>query len=224
MKRLFLMRKPFRLALISCLLLAAILLAVLIVCNHLVTAASRGKLFDSAHDIPPAPVALVLGCNPRLSDGRDNLFFTFRMDAAAELFRQGKVKVLLVSGDNRFNNYDEPTEMKKALIARGVPEKNIVCDYAGRRTLDSVLRARDIFGQNRLAIVSQPFHNIRAIYIAERNGISAVGFNARDIETRAALKTYVRETFARTKAVLDVEILGLRPEILGNPVPIPEKP
>lgn len=215
-------KKRFRVAIISLLSLAVALLLVMLYCNNRVTAAATDKLFNRAGDVPSRPVALVLGCSPKLSDGRENYFFTFRMDAAAELYFQKRAKILLVSGDNRFHNYDEPTEMKKALVSRGVPEKNIVCDYAGRRTLDSVIRAREIFGQNSFIIVSQPFHNTRALYIAGKNGIDAVGYNARDIETRAALRTYLRETLARTKAVLDVEIFNVGPQLLGEPVSLPD--
>lgn len=221
MKFSFRLKKRLRAASICLLAFSAILLLAMVYCNSRVTAAATGRLFDQAGDVPSRPVALVLGCSPRLSNGRENYFFTFRMDAAAELYFQKRAKILLVSGDNRFHNYDEPTEMKKALVSRGIPEKNIVCDYAGRRTLDSVIRARNIFGQNRFIIVSQPFHNTRALYIAEKSGIDAVAYNARDIETRAALRTYLRETFARTKAVLDVEVFGLGPQLLGDPVSLP---
>ena len=139
-------------------------------------------LYDRVEDLPEADVALVLGCAKTLSNGRSNLYFQYRIDAAAEAFTKGKCRYLIVSGDNSIQSYNEPDLMKEALILRGVPEDRIVCDYAGLRTLDSVVRANKIFGQRALLVISQQFHNERAIYIARQSGIEMIGLNAEDTE------------------------------------------
>lgn len=191
---------------------------IVIVCNVLVTRAGARSCHSDLDDLPEMEVGLVLGCAPKLGGGRTNLFFTKRIDAAAELFRAGKVQALIVSGDNHREGYDEPTAMKEALVAAGVPEARVYCDYAGFRTLDSVVRAGEIFGQKRFIVISQRFHNERAIYLARKKGLEAVGYNAPDVPVRSAAKTYLREKMARVKAVLDVTILGTEPKFLGEPV------
>ena len=191
--------------------------AVLLGCQYLVTSASAGKLYNDPAQIPDQRVALLPGCVKILPDGQHNLFFSRRIDAAASLYKAGKVKAILVSGDNHRNGYDEPTDMKEALVAAGVPEGKVTCDYAGFRTLDSVVRAQKVFGLDHVLIVSQRFQNERALYLAQGCGLDAIAFNARDVELQWALKTYLRETFARVKAVLDIHILHTPPRFLGPP-------
>jgi SanA protein len=169
--------------------------------------------------VPAMPVALVLGCSPRVH-GSPNLFYTHRMDAAAALYQAGKVKAFIVSGDNATHQYDEPTAMKADLVARGIPAEIIYCDYAGFRTLDSVLRAQSIFGQKRFLIVSQHFHNERAIFLARQHGLAPEAFDAQDVPRRFALTTYLREYLARVQAVLDVTLLQTQPKFAGPPVVI----
>jgi len=181
---------------------------------------SRWRLYDDAQIIPYNKTALVLGCSPRLRNGRPNLFFQYRIDAAIQLYEAGKVAALIVSGDNSTHQYDEPTAMKEALIERGIPEEAIYCDYAGFRTLDSVVRVREIFGQHKVTIVSQPFHNQRAIFLASKRGIEAVGFNAKALSSRAGTRTEIREWFARTKALLDIYLLNRQPKFFGPPIEI----
>lgn len=183
-----------------------------------VRAAAQRRCFASASACPERPTALVLGCAPKLRDGRDNLFFQPRITAAAALYHQNRVEVLIVSGDNHHPEYDEPTAMKAALIDAGVPEDRIYCDYAGFRTLDSVQRAREVFGQKQITIVSQPFHNERALYLAQHFGMDAVAFNATDVPRRTAPRTWLRERLARVQAVLDTQLLGTRSKFLGDPV------
>jgi len=193
--------------------------AALIWGSHLwVKRSAAGRCHSRAADVPAMPAALVLGCSPRVANGTINLFFTTRIQAAAELFHVGKVQSLIVSGDNSTHDYDEPTEMKRALTAAGVPENRIYCDYAGFRTLDSVIRADAIFGQKRLVIVSQRFHNERAIFLAQKHGIDAVALNANDVSHKAAPITYLREYLARVQAVLDVTLLQTKPKFYGPPV------
>ncbi len=172
-------------------------------------------MYDSADAVPPTKVALVFGCSHKIQ-GRPNLYFTYRMDAAQALWEQGKVEGFIVSGDNRTKYYNEPKEMKAALIQRGIPAKNILCDYAGLRTLDSIIRAKDIFQCEQLILVSQQFHNERACYIAQHHDIEAAAFNAKDVNSKQGLQTNLREYLARVKMMLDLYILGTRPTHLGE--------
>ncbi len=182
---------------------------------------AESRLYDSTTDIPERHVGLVLGCARILGNGRPNLYFSFRIDAAAELYHSGKCSYLVVSGDNSHENYDEPSDMAEALMEKGVPESMIYKDYAGFRTLDSVVRCKEIFGQTSITIVSQPFHNSRAIYIAKQNGIDAIGFNARKVDRYRAVKTKIREELAKVKTVLDAKVLGTEPKFLGPAIEIP---
>jgi SanA protein len=189
--------------------------------NEIVSRVSAPYLYSSVNDVPINDVALVLGTSKNASSGGPNLFFTTRMDAAAELYQAGKVKYLLVSGDNGEEDYNEPSDMRDALVARGVPKANIYLDYAGFRTLDSVLRAREVFGQNRFTVVSQAFHNERAVLIARHYGIEAVGFNAADVGGAAGARVNAREVLARVQVMLDLYVLNTQPKFYGPKVPIP---
>ena len=189
--------------------------------NYAAMHASRGKLFDDVGEIPESRVGLVFGTTDRFQD-RENLYFRYRIDAAEKLWRAGKIEIILVSGDNREKNYNEPEKMRRALVLRGIPEDRITCDYAGLRTLDSVVRAKEIFGLNEAIFISQRFHNERAIYLAQANGMKVTGFNARDVATRGGLKTRIREVGARVKMWLDVRVLGTRPKHLGEKEWLPE--
>lgn len=165
---------------------------------------------------------MVLGTSSHLINGNKNRYFEYRMDAAAELYHLKKVKYVLVSGDNRQKNYNEPIAMQKALKKRGVPEENIVLDYAGFRTFDSMIRAKEVFGQAEFVVVSQKFHNERAVYIARHSGIDVWGYNASDVEVSAGLKTKLREVLARAKMMLDLYVLNTEPHFLGEKIIIGE--
>ena len=187
--------------------------------NYLIEKNAENKTFSSSSKIKKNKVGLVLGTAKTLKNGYINLYFTYRINATVELYKKGKIDYVLVSGDNGNKNYDEPTDFKNELIKKGIPEDRIFLDYAGFRTLDSVVRAKEIFGQLAITIISQKFHNERAIYLAEKNGISAIGFNARDLSGKYGLKTRIREYFARTKACLDI-IFGVKPKFLGKKIEI----
>ena len=187
-----------------------------------VRAIAAGRHFESVDDVPARRVALVLGCSPRVKGGRENVYFRGRVDAAAELWHSGKVRYLLVSGDNRTVYYNEPAVMKEALLSRGVAEERIVLDYAGRRTLDSVVRAKEVFRLEELIIVSQSFHNERALFLAEMHGLDAVGFDAPAFRGPGSLRNQLRESMARVKACLDVYVLDTQPHFLGEPIEIGE--
>ncbi|HRK05865.1 MAG TPA: ElyC/SanA/YdcF family protein [Chlorobiota bacterium] len=178
--------------------------------DYVVKQAAHARVFSSVHEVPKRQTALVLGTS-RTVGGRPNLYFTFRMDAAEQLFRSGKVSEIIVSGDNSVKEYDEPTDMRDELVRRGIPDSIIVRDYAGFRTFDSMVRCSTLFGRSSVIVVSQQFHNERAIFIANNIGIDAIGFNARDVSTSTGLKTRIREYFARLAAVLDVYVLPTEP-------------
>lgn len=210
--------------------LLVILLAVLVLflgvvtyANFTATWASRGRLFTEVAALPATKVGLVFGTTDRVN-GRENLYFRYRIDAAVRVWKAGKLETLIVSGDFDSSRpyYNEPQKMKQALIERGIPGERIVCDPKGLRTLDSVVRAKEIFGTNSMLMISQRFQNERAIYLAKANGIEAYGFNARDVETQAGLKTRVREIGARVKMWLDVNFLNTRPSHLGEKIVLPK--
>lgn len=182
---------------------------------------SRGRLFDEASAVPQTKVGLVFGTTDRVN-GFENLYFRYRIDAAVRLWKEGKLKTIIVSGDNSTRYYNEPGKMKQALVERGIPANRIVCDFAGLRTFDSVVRAKEIFGVNSILFISQRFQNERAIYIAKANGIQAHGFNAQDVESHVGLKTKIREVGARVKMWLDVNFLDTRPIHLGGKIKLPD--
>ncbi len=177
-------------------------------------------LFSNVAEIPETKTALLLGTSKTLGNGQPNAYFYNRILAAAELYRSGKIQYLIVSGDNSRKDYNEPEDMQKALMERGVPEDRIFLDFAGFRTLDSVVRAKEIFGQHKIIIVSQQFHNERAVFLAQQNGMEAYGFNAEDVNQYAGFKTNVREYLAKTKAYLDL-ITGVEPKFGGKKIQIP---
>lgn len=181
---------------------------------------SAGRIADSIDEVRPTHVGLVLGTTDRI-DGRENPYFRHRIDAAARLWHAGRVATLLVSGDNRSRYYNEPVRMREALVARGVPADRIVCDFAGLRTFDSVVRAKEVFGIDEVLFISQRFHVERAIYIARSRGIDARGFAADDVEPQLAVKTRVREIGARIRMWLDVHVLDTRPRHLGKRIHLP---
>jgi SanA protein len=182
---------------------------------------ARGRTFDNVDAVPQSEVGLVFGTSDR-ANGRENLYFKYRVEAAAMLWNAGKIRTLIVSGDNRAHDYNEPEKMKRALVRLGVPVQRIVCDYAGLRTLDSVVRAKKVFGLGSILFISQRFQNQRAIYIAEAHGLNATGYNARDVGPRNGFKTRVREIGARVIMWLDVNILDTEPKHLGERIELPE--
>lgn len=212
--------------------LAKLLLLALVICavgviaaNRTIRRAAAGKTYSDVHAIPHRSVGLLLGCQKYLAGNRPNLFFQNRVAAAADLYREGKVDYLLVSGDNHIRGYDEPTDMKTALVEQGIPAEKIYLDYAGFRTLDSVVRAKEVFGLTQVTIISQKFHTQRAIFIANHRGLDAIAFNAPDVDAYDSFGTRVREHFARVKAVLDIYVLRKQPHFLGERVAIgPETP
>lgn len=189
--------------------------------NRWVQRQATGQVFDQLSELPQRDIALVLGAGRYTTDHYLNPYFTYRMEAAAELYHAGKVKHLLLSGDNSRHGYNEPEDMKKALIARGVPADAITLDFAGFRTLDSVVRCKAVFQQRRVIIVSQAFHNARALAIANQKGLDAIAYNARTPSFHKHSNAPVRELLARSKAVLDLFVLRTQPKFYGPKIELP---
>jgi SanA protein len=184
------------------------------------SALSRGLLFDDLEAIPSNRVGLLLGCMPRLPDGRTNRYFTARVEAAARLLHAGKVRFLLVSGDANRDGQDEPAAMRAGLLGLGVKDAAIVLDPHSLRTFDSVARAKLVYGLGQFTLISQRFHNQRAVYIARALGLSVVAYNADDPPRMPHDTMRYREPFARMLAVLDVRVLGTKPRHLGERISI----
>lgn len=188
--------------------------------NVIVSYASKNKLYSDASKIPANRIGLLLGTGKFVKSGRINLYYKYRLDATVELYKKGKIEFVLISGDNSRKDYNEPETFRDDLIAAGIPEDKIYLDYAGFRTLDSVVRAKEIFGQNQFTIISQKFHNERALFISKNKTIEAIAFNAKDVSQRYGLKVKIREVFARTKMVIDLYLIGKQPKFLGEKIEI----
>ena len=187
--------------------------------NLIVNNNAKEKVFNSTEKMPKNKVGLLLGTSKILMNGQKNLYFTYRVNAAEKLFKSGKIEFIIISGDNRTKNNNEPQDFKDELLKKGIPADKIYLDYAGFRTLDSVVRLKEIFGQTSVTMISQEFHNERAIYLAEHFDIKAIGFNAQDVTNKLGFKTQVREYFARVKVFVDI-IFDIEPKFLGNKIEI----
>ena len=195
-------------------------MVMIIVANYLITENAIGKIYSDVSIVPKNNVGLVLGTIKLLKNGEVNSYFKNRIDATYELYSSGKIEFVLVRGDNGNSLYDEPTDMKNELIKMGIPENRIFLDYAGFRTLDSVERANKVFGQKSITIISQKFHNERAIYLAEKHGLKAIGFNATEVIGHYGIKTKIREYFARVKVFIDL-LFNVEPKFFGESIEIP---
>jgi SanA protein len=190
-------------------------LLALLICNYLINSFAEGKTYSSTSQIPKNKVGLILGTSKKIIGGQPNPYYENRISATVTLYTADKIDFVLVSGDNGSIYYNEPTTMKKDLVAKGIPEEHIFLDYAGFRTLDSMVRAKEVFGLTEVTIISQKFHNERAIYIAEKKGLKAIGFNATDIALESGLRVQFREYFARVKVFLDLA-LKVQPRFYGD--------
>lgn len=191
-------------------------IALLLLCNQLVVSNAEGRLYDSVNEVENMEVGLLLGTTPQTRIGRrPNQFFKFRIDAAERLYKAGKIEKILVSGDaNSLDGVNEVECMRDSLVARGVPVNVIMLDGSGLRTLDSVVRAVEVYGVHSFVVISQRFHNERAIYLAEHLGLDIQrisGFNAADATSNMAILTYIREYLARVKMFMDI-FTGVQPK------------
>ncbi|WP_297797511.1 ElyC/SanA/YdcF family protein [uncultured Eudoraea sp.] len=209
-------KKKYRF-LLALLLLLSIL--VVIISNFTIEVSARGKTFTDPANTPKNKVGLVLGTSRMLVKGGVNPYYANRIKATIELYKAGKIEFILVSGDNGTIYYNEPTTIKKDLIKGGIPDEKIFLDYAGFRTLDSMVRAKYIFGLDSVTVISQKFHNERAIYLAEKKGLKAIGFNAEGITGKQGVKVQFREYFARVKVFLDL-LFNTQPRFYGDKIEI----
>lgn len=196
--------------------LAVVLVLIILICNMVVVRSANQHTYFSIDSLPTRNAALVLGTSKGLLGGGDNLYFKYRMEATARLFKTGKVKYLILSGNNDSEYYNEPKDMQKALLALGVPFDAMLLDFSGKRTYDSILRAKYLFKERSLTIISQNFHTARALYIAHEEGLDAVAFAAQDVPEDYSYYTLIREYLARPKAILDVFWLHPHADITYN--------
>ncbi len=201
------------------LLISIVPILIILWCNYTINTAAEGKTFSRIEEIPKNRVGLVLGTAKKLVDGYPNPYYTFRINATIKLFKAQKIDFVLVSGDNSTQYYNEPTTIKKDLVAGGIPTEKIVLDFAGFRTLDSMVRAKEVFGLQKVTVISQKFHNERAIYLADKKKLTAIGFNAKDVTLNQGLKVQVREYFARVKVFIDL-LFNTQPKFYGKKIEI----
>ncbi|MDO4763708.1 MAG: ElyC/SanA/YdcF family protein [Flavobacteriaceae bacterium] len=164
---------------------------------------TNGRTFHQISKIPPRSCALVLGTSPKMKSGRANPYFTGRMEAVATLYHHGKIKKIIVSGE-KSPYYDEPKAMKQYLISHeGIPESIIIEDTKGFSTRESILRCKEVFKENNVVIVSQGYHNLRALFFARNHQMNALGFDAQDItKNESFYRNHTREVLARVQATL----------------------
>ena len=187
-------------------------LALMLICNQIVVKNAEGKVFSDIDSIRYDKVGLLLGTTPQSRIGRiTNQFFTYRLDAAEQLYKTGKIEKILISGDeNSLDGINEPECMRDSLVARGIPVSAIILDGKGYRTINSIINANKVYGLKSFTIISQKFHNERAIYQAEHLEMDVENiqaYNAKDSKTRRAYLTTIREYFARVKMFIDLYLL-----------------
>ncbi len=200
-------------------LLILIPIVLILFSNLIIENTAKGKTFYELDAVPKNRVGLILGTSKKIKGGAPNPYYTYRIDATIRLYKSGKIDFVLVSGDNGTIYYNEPTTIQKDLVKSGIPEEKIFLDYAGFRTLDSVVRAKEVFGLESVTIISQEFHNERAIYLAEKKGLKAIGYNAKDVSGRQGYKVRFREHLARVKVFIDL-IFNTGPKFYGEKIKI----
>ncbi|MBU2974276.1 MULTISPECIES: vancomycin high temperature exclusion protein [Zobellia] len=200
-------------------LLIIVLFLFILLCDYIISSSAEGKTFSDSNEITKNRVGLVLGTSKKLIGGLPNPYYTYRIKATVELYNAQKIDFVLVSGDNGTRYYNEPNTFKKDLMANGIPPEKIFLDFAGFRTLDSMVRAKEVFGLDNVTVISQEFHNQRAIYLAEKKGLKAIGYNATGISGKEGLKVHLREYLARVKVFLDL-LFNTQPKFFGERVEI----
>jgi len=200
-------------------LVVGLLLLIIVVCNYTINFTTEGSTFNDMDSVKNNRVGLVLGTSKKLIGGLPNPYYEYRIEATIELFHAKKIDFVLVSGDNGTRYYNEPNTIKKDLMLGGIPAEKIFLDFAGFRTLDSVVRAKEVFGLDSVTIISQKFHNQRAIYLAEKKGLHAIGYNAQDITGQQGLKVQLRELLARVKVFIDLAT-NTEPKFYGEHIEI----
>ena len=192
----------------------------LIALNIWILVTTSDQIFQEDNLPPAQKVGLVLGTSRFTATGVKNELFEERMNAAAQLFERGIIVHILVSGDNRSIYYNEPRDMLNALRERGIPQSAITLDYAGLRTLDSIVRCEQIFGQTSFIIITQEFHLYRALFIANYYGLKSYGFILKSSKASVPTKVRIRELIARVLAVLDLYLWNKKPKVMDELRPI----
>lgn len=191
-------------------------------CYHKVAQHAKGRTYYSVKEVPYNRVGLLLGTCKLMKDKKTiNPFWQFRVEAAYRLWKAKKIEKLLVSGDIGWYGQNELEDFREAFLALGIPDSAMVFDYVGFRTHDSVIRCKEVFGQKKVTIISQEFHNERALYIADHFGLEAVGYNAEMVSFRDNIRNSIRERLARILLFMDLYVLDSEPHILGRKVVIP---
>lgn len=194
--------------------------AFILFCNLWVVLSTNSRVYDSIDEVKSNSIGLVLGTAKKVAPTSPNPHFEHRMAAATELFLEGKIKHLLVSGDGGSKYYNEPRDMTAKLVSLKVPEKAISSDNSGYRTLDSIIRAKKIYGLEDVTIISDGFHVNRALFVARKMGLNAIAFSSQPVKLKYSLNTRLREYLARVLVVLDLYVLDTQPDSLGDPVSI----
>ena len=202
-------KKVIRMAVWAIGIFAVVCLALMLICNQIVVNNAEGKVFSDIDSIKYNKVGLLLGTTPQARITKvKNYFFIYRIDAAEELYKAGKIENILISGDeNSLDGVNEPKCMRDSLVARGVPASDIILDGKGYRTINSIINANKVFGLKSFIIISQEFHNERALYLAEHLVLDVENlqaYNARMPKSRRAFLTTIREYFARVKMFMDL--------------------
>ena len=179
-----------------------------------------GRTYDDVNEIPYNKVGLLLATSPITPGGAHNFYFENRIKSAEELYKAGKIEYIIASGGDYTNEHkfgcDEPQSIKDSLAARGIPEDRIILDYDGTRTLNSIVKAKEIYGLDSVTLISQKYHNERAIYLADKIGSYAIEYNAEPSPIRRnRIKNTFREIFARPKMFIDL-VVGTNPNSLNN--------
>ncbi|MEQ9424895.1 MAG: ElyC/SanA/YdcF family protein [Cyclobacteriaceae bacterium] len=195
-------------------------LVIILIANFWIVNSTSPRLYSDIEALPNFKVGLVLGTSKYVVGGGVNDFWENRMQAATDLYKAGKIMHIIVSGDNRKANYNEPQKMHQKLVELGVPAISITMDFAGLRTLDSIVRCKEVFDQDSVIIITQPFHNHRALFISDFYEIDAVGYSAADSDSNGRYMVYLREYMARFLAVVDLYILNTEPKFLGEKEPL----
>lgn len=191
---------------IGCLLTAVVIIAI---CNYIVANNAKGRTFDNLADVPSRETGLLLGTSPITPDGVHNYYFDNRIKATADLYHVGKISRILVSGGDytmtEKHGCDEPTAMRDSLVSHNVPDTCIIEHWQGWRTINSIDAVRNLYDFDSITIISQKYHNERALYQADNFGLNAVGYNAEPSPiTSSRIRNTVREYFARVKLCLDL--------------------
>lgn len=186
-------------------MIAVVVVLLVVICNIIIVRFAENCVFDNVDDVPVCEYAVLLGTTPMSRYGKKNTFFTNRINATMELYRAGKFKKLIISGDKcSLDGCNEPREMCDTLVARGLPKNIIMLDGTGFSTVNSVENAKKEFGLDSCISISQKFHNERFVYLANGYDLKAVGYNAESPQLIGSMLVYVREWFARVKVFVDL--------------------